>query len=380
MRILIHALAAREYDGAARHLRGFLPALAQAGSDASYTIYVDESFCLMSEYPNVEIRRVKSRGSLWRLWWDQVVLPQEAKRERADIIWALLCFGALRPWLPQIMWQRGPTYYCDHHLAMLSTTARMNTALRRQLLRTIMGASARIITPTAAMRDMIRTKHPDIPAERFTIIPHAFDPISLNGVLPQDVRVCLQESEPQAVKLLYVGHLFPYKGLFILLDALSQAVQQSQCPVRLFLTIAREDWPEGYDRFVRRVMELGLSEHVVILGKVAVNAIGALYRACDVLVYPSLCESFGFPLMEAMCLGLPIVAADTPVNRELAGDAARYYQATDVSEAAGALCQIIEDASLRQALSQASRAQFESVAISWDEYARRCLEISQEAI
>ena len=62
------------------------------------------------------------------------------------------------------------------------------------------------------------------------------------------------------------------------------------------------------------------------LGSVPYAELPRAYRAASLFVFPSYTESFGHPLIEAMATGLPIVAADTPVNREMCGDAATYFE------------------------------------------------------
>ena len=171
----------------------------------------------------------------------------------------------------------------------------------------------------------------------------------------------------------------PFKGLFPLLDALAQVVARTERKVKLYLTIAREDWPEGFNHFTSKVAKLKLDNHVQILGKLRGNEIAALYESCDVLVYPSLCESFGFPLLEAMSMGLPIVAADTAVNRELAGNGALYYPSANIEETAKTLLKIIDDTALCKSLGQKGRVQFENNHLHWTEYVRRIIELSQRA-
>jgi glycosyltransferase involved in cell wall biosynthesis len=77
-----------------------------------------------------------------------------------------------------------------------------------------------------------------------------------------------------------------------------------------------------------------------------------LYREADVFVFPSLCESFGYPLVEAMASGLPIVASDIPVHREMCGEAAEYFPMLDAAALAGTLRGLMRDAAARQALAE----------------------------
>jgi glycosyltransferase involved in cell wall biosynthesis len=100
-----------------------------------------------------------------------------------------------------------------------------------------------------------------------------------------------------------------------------------------------------------------------------------LYLDSDIFIFPSLTESFGFPLAEAMSYGLPIVAADTPVNREICGEAAVYFSPLNPEDLARQVRRVAADAPLRQQLSvrgqEEARRKFR-----WDTHVRGILNIA----
>ena len=375
-KILIHALSLREHGGTARHLRSFLPSLSAYSPSVQYVLCVNADFAVPGEYSNIRILRIPIRADMRRVWWDQVMLPKVARLELVDAIWCLLGFGSMRPSVPQITFQRAPTYYCRWHLQTLKGRERFETLVRRWLQLKAMQASRCIVTPTNSMRDMILSIYPKLPSEKFKTIPHAFDSQGLEATepLPLAVQKTLADCSGEALTVLYVGHILPYKELDVLLEAFQLVTQSIHRPVRLVLTIAREDWPKGYDAFVRQVKTRGLERKVKILGKIPQLAIGHLYRACDVVAFPSLCESFGWPLVEATSLGIPVLAADTPVNREMAGEGALYFAPRDVTSVAEQLQKLLEDEQLRAMVGAAGGAHFERTHLTWPEYVQRCLE------
>ena len=85
------------------------------------------------------------------------------------------------------------------------------------------------------------------------------------------------------------------------------------------------------------VARLGLQERVRFLGHVAYGDILRFYRGAAALVFPSLLESFGHPLLEAMLAGTPVLAADIPALREVGGDAALYFDPHDPADLARAV-------------------------------------------
>ncbi len=379
VRILIHALAASEIGGSDRHLRGMMSALEEFGEEANFLLYINKSFRLANIPSNVEVRSMSVHGAWYRLFWDQVMLPKIVKEEGIDVIWATLGFGSLKPPVPQIYFQRNAVYYNDLYLKNLTPSALFFIKLRRWFLLRSMQASSFIITPTLAMRDMILTVHPHIKSEKFRVIPHAFNPGSMNSALPSKVSEKLNNCLPKTVRLLYVGYILPEKGLFNLLDAVAEVKASVYEPFKLFLTISRDDWAKGYDLFVQKVTDMGLHNHVAIIGKIPGNCMDKVYQDCDVLIYPSVCESFGFPLYEALSNGLAIVAVDTPVNREAAGKCAIYYPPDNKNAIVSALKKVITEPVLQKSIGDAGQIRFEKNHLRWIDYCRQCLDLSKHS-
>jgi glycosyltransferase involved in cell wall biosynthesis len=105
-----------------------------------------------------------------------------------------------------------------------------------------------------------------------------------------------------------------------------------------------------------------------LTGVLAGATLDQLYGRADIFVYPSVVESFGHPLLEAMASGLPIVAADVPVNRELCGEAAVYFSPFDEADCARQISTVIGDAELRRALMQSGLRRVEK--FTWSAHVR----------
>lgn len=380
MHILIHALAVRQHGGTARHLYNFLPALGEYGTDHQFTIYVDRQALLPTIPANVTVYPISVRSSVGRIIWDVQQLPVAARQAGADAIWNLLGFGALGAGVPQIMFQRAPAYYCRYYLDAVQGRELWEAQLRRWWQAVIMRRSAHIITPTAAMRDMIRHHHPDLPIRQFSVLPHAFNPVALAGEWTDTLCQHFKDLPHDAVKLLYVGHVLPYKDLLFMLEVFAAASIQSAQPLYWFLTIAEEDWPAGYAAFAGKVQQLQLTEHVILLGKIPGTVVGTLYELCDIVLFTSLCESFGWPLLEATSLAKPLLAVDVPLNRELAGKGAKYYRHGDHAEAVQALLELIHNPQTQVQLGKSGYEHFEQTHVDWAAYVARCLQITEQVL
>ncbi len=90
-----------------------------------------------------------------------------------------------------------------------------------------------------------------------------------------------------------------------------------------------------------------VSEAVHFVGTVPEEKLPALYRGAKALVFPSLYEGFGLPVLEAMACGTPVVTSNTTAMPEVAGDAALLVDPTSVEQIAKAMKQVVSDQSLR---------------------------------
>ena len=103
-----------------------------------------------------------------------------------------------------------------------------------------------------------------------------------------------------------------------------------------------------------------------------------LYRAATIFVFPSFCESFGFPLVEAMASGLPAVAADTALNREICGNAAVFFPVGDWATLRQQLKHLIRDTALQKDLEERSLKR--SMDFSWTKCVSEVVAVVKEAI
>ncbi len=377
MRLVINAVAAR-MGGAATHLPNFLRTAGRRYPDA------DLIACVNTQWdpppglpPNVRLVRVGAlRGRLAHAAWDQWGVSRLAVRERADVLVSLLNFGPVRAPLPQVVFQRNPVYFCPDHLRTLGRGRALEVAAARALAHAVMRSARRIVTPSAAMREMIRAFYPDLPEGKFRVIPHGFgrDEFETGAALPARVAEALRASA--GARLLYVSHAAAYKGIDVLLEA-SRLLRDAGFRFTTWLTIAPEDWPEGVRRYLAYVERHGLAGHVRVLGRVPHDAVHRVYRAADLFLYPSLCESFGFPLVEAMAAGLPVIAADRPLCREMCGSAAAYYPARDPAALAREVTALWGDAARRATMAASGRAR--AGEFSWDAHVDAVMAVAREA-
>jgi glycosyltransferase involved in cell wall biosynthesis len=121
-----------------------------------------------------------------------------------------------------------------------------------------------------------------------------------------------------------------------------------------------------------------LVERVKVLGYVAAEALAALYQSASALLFPSLEEGFGFPVLEAMARGLPVVTSNTSSLPEVGGDAALYADPRDPHSIAREVRRAVEDPDLRQEMIR--KGALRAREFTWKRTARETLRVYEELL
>lgn len=161
---------------------------------------------------------------------------------------------------------------------------------------------------------------------------------------------------------LYPAMTFPHKNHVRLFEAVAMLRDRHGISLPLVCTGRHYDphWPV----VVGAVERLGLRDQVHLLGPVPPSVLAALYTRATMLVFPSLFEGLGLPVLEAMSHGLPVLAADATCLPEVAGDAALYFDGRDVEAIVGALRRGLEEPELLAALRERAPAVLDR--FSWE--------------
>ena len=219
MRIVLNAVAAR-MGGATTHLPNFLQTAGVRYPDDLFVACVNRSWQPPALPGNVRLVRTDDlRGRLAHAAWDQWGVSRIAVRERADVLVSLLNFGPVRSPIPHVVFERNPVYFCAYYLRGLRGARALEVAATRALAHAVMRGARRVVTPSGAMRDMIRAFYPDLPSDQFRVVPHGFgvEAFRTQTALPERASAAVAGST--GLKLLYVSHAASYKGVEILLDA-----------------------------------------------------------------------------------------------------------------------------------------------------------------
>jgi glycosyltransferase involved in cell wall biosynthesis len=239
-------------------------------------------------------------------------------------------------------------------------------ALYRRLMIEIGRRADRIVTVSETSRgDVIRQLR--IPADRAAAVQ------AIHSGIGDMFRPAPPTSPGPGRTILYVGRSDPYKNLFGLVEAFAAARARCREPLRLVIVGPRDP---RYPEPAQRALTLGVGAAVTWAGYLHDDALVAAYQQADVLAMPSRYEGFGFPVLEAMACGTPVVCSDIPTHREIAGDAAMFANPESTPELADALVRVLTDAALRRALAAQGLAR--AARFTWAATAARTLAVYRE--
>lgn len=343
-------------------------------------VYVPEATTTALHARNdVDVRsypHASTRG-LPRLYFDQIEIPRIAWQEGVDVLFSATGFGTLWSPVPQVLLVRNMKYFDPQFRAKCRELGRSfrQTRLRHwHSLLSIWAADA-VLFPTRAMEKTVES-YISLNGTATCPLHYGFDAKNFRTKQAQSFTrpASHQRGGAEGPILLNVSTYAIHKNLETLIAALPRLLHRHP-NLTLLTTTSREQTSdkEEYDALTTRAETLGVAEAWVELGYVPHEELSSLYQAADAYVFPSFTESFGHSMVEAMASGLPIIAADTEVNREVCTDAGRYFAPFDPVDCADTIRAVLKNEEQREKMEKASaqRAQH----FSWERYAERLTDI-----
>jgi len=185
-----------------------------------------------------------------------------------------------------------------------------------------------------------------VKTERITVLP----PIAGGLRAALDPREALNRLDDldlhRAEFAVYPANFWPHKNHERLLAATGHIVREEP----EFLLVLCGALDENREKLRGRIESLGLERNVRLLPYLADADTTALLEGAELLVYPSLFEGFGLPVLEAMALGTPVACSDLPVLLEVARDAALFFDAEDEAGLAATMLRLWREDETRERL------------------------------
>ncbi|MCC3405734.1 MAG: glycosyltransferase family 4 protein [Microcoleus sp. PH2017_10_PVI_O_A] len=280
------------------------------------------------------------KGQINRLLWTQFDLPKIYKKLQSNLIFSPI---------PEAPLYSGCRYIVTVHdlipLRFPKKFSRLTAYFRYYIPQVLRQAEHIICDSESTARDV--AKFYKIPHHKMTAILLACDNINFRYL-----------DLPAKNYFLYTGRHDPYKNLERLIVAFASL------PDRTNYELWLAGPPNAYTpQLIAQVEHLGLQSSIKFLGYVSYSQLPVLMNQAIALVFPTLWEGFGLPILEAMACGTPVITSNLSSMPEVAGDAALLVNPYSVPEIAAAMQTVATDSKVRSNLKKSSLAR--SAEFSW---------------
>jgi len=385
MRLFINGLAASA-GGGLTYLRNVIPHLARKPGTETTVLLNPALRGEFGKLPNVCLALDSEVGGAGRRFIrEQMALPKLIRQSGAHVLISTGNFALWRSPVPQILLSRNSLYTSTDFrrdvrargdYAIWADTLAKGWLARRSISRADI-----TIAPSAAFARELS----DWSGSKVLSLHHGFDAdtfASDPAPLPKAAQIQLEQGK-DAFRLLFVSHYNYYRNfetLFRAMPILSSRLKGKK--VKLFLTcrLNSDENPGTYraEAAATLATELRGSGNIIELGAIPYRSLHHLYRACHVYVTPAYAESFAHPLIESMSSGLPVVASDLSVHREICGDAGVYFSRFSPEALAERVLEVEESPELAERLSHngLQRAR----AFSWSDHVDQLVMLAKELV
>jgi len=289
---------------------------------------------------------------LWKYWYD-IKIPAILRKYKAEIFVSPDGFCSLTTRVPQCI--------VVHDLAFLHYSSHNKRAhqvfLRRYVPKFIRKAKTIVTVSEFSKQDIVR--HYKTDPGKINVIYNAAKEI-FKPVTASAAEVTKKKYTEGKEYFLCVGAIHPRKNLKNVLKAFSIFKKRQQSNLKLVIA-GRLAWK--YDSFVRDLKKYKYRHDVILLGYVEENELALIMASAYALVYVSLFEGFGIPVLEAMKCGVPVITSIHSSMEEVAKEAALYADPKSFEDIAEKMMLIYKDEKLREELVEKGKSA--AVGYSW---------------
>lgn len=278
---------------------------------------------------------------LWKYWYD-IKIPALLKKYKADAFVSCDGFCSLTTKVPQCL--------VIHDLSFIhypSLIAKSHYLFYKHYTPKFLSKAKRIVTVSEFSKKDIIGQY-KIETGRIDIVPNA----------AKEIFRPLTDNEKESVKnkftsgkeyFVYAGAIHPRKNLTNLLKAFSIFKKRQSSNLKLVLA-GRLAWK--YKTFIENLETYKYREDVVLTGYLNEKDLADVIGSAYALVYPSLWEGFGVPVLEAMRCHVPVITSANSAMQEIAGEAALYIDPLDHNDIAEKMMLLYKDENLRARLAE----------------------------
>jgi glycosyltransferase involved in cell wall biosynthesis len=290
---------------------------------------------------------------LWK-WWYDVKVPAVLKKHKADIFVSCDGFCSLTTKLPQCLVMHDLSFL---HYPLFSK--RSHVLFYKHYTPAFLQKAKRIVTVSEFSKTDIINQY-KTEGEKIDVVYNGIKD-SFHSLSPSEKEETQQKYSDGKNYFVYAGAIHPRKNLTNLLKAFSIFKKRQQSNWKLLLT-GRLAWK--YEHFTKSLTSYKYREDVVLTGYVTENELVKIIGSAYALIYPSVWEGFGVPVIEAMRSHVPVITSANSSMQEIAADAALYFNPADHADIADKIMLLYKDESLRSRLIEKGKER--ASLFSWD--------------
>ena len=335
-----------------------------------YYVFVapGEDWCL-EESENLHI--IELRCPTYPLW-EQIALPQAVRKLKADLLHCTSNTAPLWCPVPLVLTLHDIIYLEPRQHRSPSFYQEMGWHYRRLIVPRILKKARNIITVSQFECTRIREAL-QLPKEVIKAVYNGYSAYFTMQETPDESIV--QKYIPHPDFLFFLGNTDPKKNAARTLKAYALYLKASQTKRPLLIADLKEEY---IDQLLQQEGITGIKEHLYYPGYIGNKDLATLYNAAFAFLYPSLRESFGIPILEAMACGTPVVTGNVSAMPEVAGKGAILVDPQEPQKIADALLRLENDATLYQ--QQVEYGIQRSQLFSWRNTAESLLKDSGDAL
>ena len=359
--------------GMRMYLQSLLAWFSKLAPQNEYLLFTpDWADPLLDEYPpNVQVVKLTGvpKNRTARILYQQTAMPLAIARHQLDVYFATATVAPLAVKVPVVLAVQFIQFY-----DLPQSYSKFRTAYLKMILPlSLHKARQVIIFSESSKRDLIRWT--GIPATRVNVVPHGL--AQDIGCLPNfpanksasNNNLTLTNGRPY---ILYVSATYGYKNHTRLIQSFGQMKQRWNFPHVLLLV--GSEVTVTYSELRQVAQSVGMADDVIFAGRLDPHEqVTETYLNADLAVIPTLYETFGFPALEAMACGCPVVTSNCGSMAELAGDAAILVDPYDIESISNGMAQVLHNSELRQSLIERGRKR--AASYTWKQSAAQTLRI-----
>jgi glycosyltransferase involved in cell wall biosynthesis len=358
--------------GGFTYLVNVLPTLARMAPDDRFLVAVGDQRVAegIPAAENVEVRFLGQLGLRQRLRFSYREASRLAAEWGADVYFSAGEMAPIDAPCPTIASFRNPNVFAFGRGQNLTLKQRARLRVLHGFARLSASRCERVMFVSEDSAQWIGDAI-GLPQRKRSAIHHGIDPSPWRGT-------AATTKLGDRAYILSVSSIYPYKNFVRLIEAYAEFAQR--CHEVPDLVIIGDDQDPAYSSAMERARERtgDVAEAIHILGEMPYTGIREWYRGAALFVFPSFLETFGHPLLEAMASEVPLVAADIPIFREIAADAAFYADPFDPSALASAMEAALFQPGAAEVLVKRGRQRLR--AFTWVRTARRLLALFSEVL